>query len=197
MMRHSAQSADYAARAFPFLLLALLAVLAYWLDRASTLPEVMGQRPPSEPDLIMTGFHATAFDADGSVLHRLKAVRATHYRVLGRTELDQPELTRTLPGTPLLTINGAHAILTHKGNEVEFDRDVQLHRAAAPQSPPLTARTTQLWVDTRKGFARSSQPALVWNDTQRLAATGFDYDHKQALLRLHTKVRVEYAQPSR
>lgn len=185
------------ARAFPLLLLGLLAALAYWLDGATAQTSTARKPAPREPDLRVDGFSAIGFGKDGLPLYRLVAKDLIHYPDGDTADLTAATLIRTAPGVPDLTVRGNKAHISAKGDEIFFEQDVTLHRAATPLSPMLTAQTTQLWVDTQKGLARSNQPAVAWNNTQRVQAIGFDYNHEEALLNMHAKVIVDYVQTKR
>lgn len=184
---------DNAARAFPILLLAMLAVLAFWLDQASTMPEVVGKYAAHEPDLLVTGFTAIGYGENGKPYFRLKADSMTHYQEGDAADLKMARLVRTFPGSPDLTVSGSRAHVTARGNEVFFEKDVAIQRAATATSLPLNGETTQLWLDTKNGMARTNQKALLWNDVQRTQTTGFDYNHEEALLHMHANVNIDYA----
>ncbi|QDQ26405.1 LPS export ABC transporter periplasmic protein LptC [Chitinimonas arctica] len=186
---------DRAARAFPLLLLGLLAGLALLLDRATNLPYFTPNPVSRDPDLSISQFEAIGFGQDGKPLYTLAADKMQHYPRDDRSEFTRPRLVRTLPGEPQLNVVAARARMLERGNRIDFDQDVQMTRVATPALPAMTLRTSNLRLDTERGLANSDAPADLSTGGDRINATGFDYDHTTAQLMLRSKVRINYASP--
>jgi lipopolysaccharide export system protein LptC len=185
---------DRAARAFPLLLLALLAGLALTLDRITELPYFAPGAAPHQPDLVIQRFVATEYNPDGTPHYRLYATQMRHYPD-DHAELDRARMHRTEPGAADMTVTADLARMNSKGNEVWFDRNVLLQSAGQGSAPPIAIRTSRLQLNTDTGHARTDAPTEAQSNGNVLRSTGFDYDHDQALLRLRSKVSIDYAPP--
>ncbi|WP_374348271.1 LPS export ABC transporter periplasmic protein LptC [Chitinimonas sp.] len=187
---------DRAARAFPLILLGLLFGLSLTLNRMTELPYFAPGAVQSEPDLTILNFVATEYSPDGSSHYQLHATRMRHYPD-DHSELDQARLQRTEPATATMAVTAAKARLEAGSKQVWFENDVLLQRSPFGTTPPMALRTSRLQLDTVTGQAQSEAPVLVQSPSNVLQATGFDYDHKQALLKLRSKVNIDYVPPKR
>ncbi|MBV8656527.1 MAG: LPS export ABC transporter periplasmic protein LptC [Burkholderiales bacterium] len=185
---------DRAARAFPLLLLSLLGGLALLLDRMVELPYFAPSAVQHQPDMTASHFVATGYGPDGKVLYLLTADDMQHYAD-DSADLQHPNLRRTAPATAPLTVTADTAKLTDRGQKIWFDQNVVMRNEGDGHAAPLTLRTSRMSADTRNGAASSESPADVESQGNHLSATGFDYDHDNALLKLHSRVRITYAKP--
>ncbi|QNM97150.1 LPS export ABC transporter periplasmic protein LptC [Chitinimonas koreensis] len=188
---------DRAARAFPLLLLGLLAGLALLLDRATELPYFSPVAANRDPDLIISRFAATGFGNDGKPLYTLTAREMRHFPADERLEFSQARLVRTLPSEPTLTVDASTARVTDDGDKIWFERDVVMHREAAGQTGPLVLHTSRLSLDTARGQAASDAPTQLDSPGYQANAVGFDYDNNSTQLNLRSKVNIRYAPPKR
>lgn len=186
---------DRAARAFPLILLGLMAGLALMLDRATELPEFAPSAANRTPDLSIRDFAALSYGPDGKPLYRLQATRMLRYPNDGRTEFQQAALVRTLPDAPTLTIVADKARANANGDQVWFEQAVSLRRSADAQGAIVSLTTSRLQLDTRNGLASSDAPTVLNLGGDRARTTGFLYDHDKAQLKLRANVSIDYAPP--
>jgi lipopolysaccharide export system protein LptC len=185
---------ERAARAFPLLLLALLTGLALTLDRMTELPYFAPGAVQREPDLVIQHFVATEYKADGSPQYRLDAAQMRHYPD-NHAELEQAQLHRTEAGQADLTVTAESARMNEDRNRVWFERKVLLQSEGNGSTPAMTLHTSRLQLDTGNGHAQSDAATEALSNGSVLRSTGFDYDHDQALLKLRSKVSIDYAPP--
>lgn len=187
---------DRAARAFPLLLLGLMAGMAVMLDRVTEVPSFAPGAADRTPDLRISHFAAIGHGEDGKPLYQLKADQMRHYPNDGRSEFERASLQRTLPGEPSLSVQADKATANASGDQLWFERDVLLARAAG-DTPAVQLRTSRLQLDARLGQASSDAPTKLQMGADQASSTGFHYDHDQARLKLSSKVSIDYAPPKR
>lgn len=185
---------ERATRAFPLLLLALLAGLALMLDRMTSLPYFSPNAAQREPDLVIDHFVSTEYAADGTPHYKLNAAQMRHYPDK-HAELIRAWLHRTEPNTAPTTVTAESAQLSKDRNEIWFDRNVVMQSEALGSTPALTIHTSQLQLDKDDGTAHSAAPTVAESNGSVLHTTGFDYDHRQAQLKLRANVSIDYAPP--
>ncbi|MFC4159923.1 LPS export ABC transporter periplasmic protein LptC [Chitinimonas lacunae] len=188
---------DRAARAFPLLLLGLMAGLAYWLDFITELPQFAPGPVRQSPDLVARKVTSTAFGQDGRPLYRLAAAEMRRFPGGQNAEFDQPRLVRTLPGTPELTVVGDTAQVTEAGDKVWFEGGVTVTRAPFEGRPAVVIRASRVEFDAVTGAARSEAPVDADAGTSRMRGNGFEYDHERAVLKVHRQGRIEYDPPKK
>src|SRR5687768_18034690 len=95
---------------FPFVLLALLAALTFWLDRIVQPPAAAGPgRMRHDPDYVVDGLSAVRMDEQGRVKHTLRAQRMTHFPDDDVTVLVQPKFVTYAEGGAPVTVTARDA----------------------------------------------------------------------------------------
>lgn len=183
---------ERATRAFPLLLLILLAGLALVLNRMTELPYFSPNVAQRDPDLVIQRFVATEYGIDGQPRYRLNAVQMRHYPD-EHAELSAARLHRTETGSAPMTVSADTARMDQKGNQLLLQDNVQVQTEAYGKQAPMTLRTSSMQLDTKTGAAKSDAPAVVESNGDVLRTVGFDYDHEQAHLKLRAKVSIDYA----
>jgi lipopolysaccharide export system protein LptC len=181
--------------AFPILLIAMLAALSFWLERT-----VQGPLPPRDgstrhdPDYIVQNFVATQMGPDGARLHQLEANRMLHYPDDDSTHLEQPHLTRYNAGRLELSITARSALVSSKGDTVDFNDAVKAVRLATAERSELTLTTDHLHVIPDDDFATTERPVTIVDANTQVTAVGLELDNKAKTLKLMSNVRGTYVQ---
>jgi LPS export ABC transporter protein LptC len=183
-------------RAFPLILLTLLAALALTLDRMTELPYFSPGAVQHDPDLVVLNFTATEYSPDGGTHYRLNASRMRHYPD-DHSELDHAVLKRTEKAAAPLTVTSEKALLTDGSKQIWFESNVLLQSEGNGKAPPMTVQTSRLQMNTESGETHSEAPSVAESNGSILHTVGFDYDHRQGLMKLHSKVSIDYAPPKR
>lgn len=185
---------DRAVRAFPLLLLALLAGLALLLQRATELPDNNLAANPRDPDLTISRFAATGYGVDGKPVYQLNADSMQHYPgEQARVEFRKVHLARTLADSPTLRVDAELARVSQGGQAIWFERAVQLQQDAYAKQRPLMLNTSRLSLNTETGIAESDAPLQLKSPGMSASAIGFKYDQHTAQLELRNQVRMRYA----
>jgi lipopolysaccharide export system protein LptC len=174
---------------FVIVLLALLAGLSFWLQRAVTPVEVVRDgKLRHDPDAIAENFLVRQFDEKGRVKYRLTAPYMMHFPDDDSSELKSPTLIHYRPNAPQLTLTGKNAKVTSKGKTVFLWDDVKAVRAATPARPELVARMPDLTVRPDDGTAFTQSPVEITEDKSWVKGVGMHLDNNTSTFELQSQV---------
>ena len=174
---------------FVIVLLALLAGLSFWLQRAVAPVEVVRDgKLRHDPDAIAENFMVRQFDEKGRIKYRLKAPYMMHFPDDDSSELKSPTLINYRPNAPQLTLTGKNAKVTSKGQTVFLWDDVKVVRAATPARPELVARMPDLTVQPDDGTAFTGSPVEITEDKSWVKGVGMHLDNNTSTFELQSQV---------
>lgn len=179
----------------PVVLLAALAALTFWLDRAVKLGTATASRDSSAPDVIVEDFAASLLNPDGTQRYALLAHRMEHHADAETTLLERPELTHYSPGNSQVTVRSKNAYVSRDAEEVVFTGEVIVTRAPDARSGPLTMKTSQLSVYPTQDIARSSKEVVLTSDNGTLRGVGLEFNSATRQMRLGSRVHGEFKNP--
>ena len=118
--------------AAPLLLAGMLAALTFWLDR---IVQPTGARPAAasrhDPDYIVERLSAVRMDESGAASYTLSAAKMVHYPDDDTTLLDaRRSSSATARRQAPVTITASEAVVSGNGENVYFQDDVRVTRAA-------------------------------------------------------------------
>ena len=146
----------------PLILLALLAALTFWLDRkVQAPPRLADGSTRHDPDFYVEGFSAMKMNPDGTRRYALSAKRMVHYPDDNSTHLELPRLVYFDYERAPVTVRSDTAEVVHGGDEVFFNGDVQVVRAAYASNVELGMFTSFLHVIPDKDFAKTDKPVRM------------------------------------
>jgi lipopolysaccharide export system protein LptC len=174
---------------FPLTILALLAVLTAWLDRATRVetPRQDGKQR-HDADFIAENFTLRQLDKDGRVLHAMTAQRMLHYPDDESTELFEPRYTY-LGRPPPFHVSASRGNISKDGKIVLLTDNVVARQEANQTQPEMTFRTDTLTLYPDEEIARTDAPVTVVRGKSRLTGVGMELDHLNRVLKLHAQVR--------
>jgi lipopolysaccharide export system protein LptC len=179
--------------AFPFLLLAALAALTFWLDRAV-------QPPPGsplgtarhDPDYIVDNLSAVRTNESGGAAYTLDATRMVHYPDDDTTFLTRPRFVSYRSQQAPLTITAREALVSSNGENVHFKDDVKVTRAAYGDHSEMVMRTTYLHVIPDDNIAKTDRPVTITDAVTVVNAVGLELNSETRVLKLFSQVRGTY-----
>jgi lipopolysaccharide export system protein LptC len=180
---------DRFASWFPLVLLAVLAVLTFWLDQ---LVQPLSGNPTTvrhDPDYIVDGLNALRMDATGRVKHTLVAKRMTHFPDDDLTLLVDPKLVAFSEEHPPVTVTSRHGRVSGNGDHVYFQDDVRVVRAPDAKQTELVLETNYLHVIPDDNIAQTDQPVKIFDGQAVVTASGLDFNSETRVLNLQGRVR--------
>ena len=179
--------------AFPFLLLAALAALTFWLDRfVQPPPRVSDAATRHDPDYIVDNLTAIRTNSAGQATYRLSAARMVHYPDDDTTLLTRPRLVSYRDTHSPVTITATDALVSSNGENVYFKDDVKVTRAAYGDQSEMVMRTTYLHVIPDESIAKTDRPVTITDATTVVNAVGLELNSDTRILKLHSRVRGTY-----
>jgi lipopolysaccharide export system protein LptC len=178
---------------FPFLLLAALAALTFWLDQA-VQPVPRGPEAASrhDPDYIVEHLTAVRTNAKGLAAYQLSAARMVHYPDDDTTFLTLPRLVSFRSVQAPVTITAGEALVSSNGENVYFKEDVKVTRAAYGDHSEMVMRTTYLHVIPDDSIAKTDRPVTITDATTVVNAVGLELNSETRVLKLLSRVRGTY-----
>jgi len=178
--------------AFPFLLLAALAALTFWLDR-TVQPPPRGTPGPirHDPDYIVDNLAALRTNEAGVAVYTLSAKRMVHYPDDDTTLLTHPHFVTYRSSQPV-TITSSEALLSSNGENVYFKDDVKVTRAAQGTQSELVMRTTYLHVIPDDNIAKTDRHVTITDAATVVNAVGLELNSETRVLKLLSRVQGTY-----
>ena len=178
---------------FPFLLLAAIAALTFWLDRyMQPLPRPADGATRHDPDYIVEKLSAVRTNEAGVAVYTLAATRMVHYPDDDTTHLTRPRLVSYRSAQAPLTITSNDALVSSNGENVYFRDDVKVTRAAYGNNSEMVMRTTFLHVIPDDSIAKTDRPVTITDAATVVEAVGLELNSETRVLKLHSRVRGTY-----
>jgi lipopolysaccharide export system protein LptC len=178
---------------FPLALLACLAAFSFWLERVLRPPSAPGAAVVRhDPDYIVDGLAAVRMDEQGRVKHTLRAVKMTHYPDDDVTMLEKPRFVTYAEGKAPVTVTSLDARVSANGDDVYFENDVRVVRAAAGNQSELTLETNYLHVIPDDNIAKTDRPVTIRNAAGVVNASGLEFNSETRVLNLKGRVKAVY-----
>ncbi|HTE15143.1 MAG TPA: LPS export ABC transporter periplasmic protein LptC [Burkholderiales bacterium] len=177
---------------FPVLLLALLAALTYWLDKAVQSPSESREKEQlHNPDFTVEKLLATRMDVNGRIRDTLQAAKMRHYPDDDSTELERPRFVSLARGAPL-TVTSRQALVSSNGGNIYFHDDVHATRAAQAGKSALMVVTDYLHIMPDDSIAKTDRRVTISDANMRFEAGGMELNNETRVLKLNAGVRGIY-----
>jgi lipopolysaccharide export system protein LptC len=175
------------ASLFPLAIVALLAALSFWLERAVLFDDSgRSGKDRHDVDFIVENFSMRHFDATGALQHSGSAVKMVHYGDDDSTEITAPDFT--LHNKPALRITAQRAWMSKDGKEVRMENDVHLVRNGTEGSPETVVTTQLMFVYPDDELAHSDTAVTMTQGRSVVTGSGFDANSKKQLFALRGPV---------
>jgi lipopolysaccharide export system protein LptC len=182
-----------ATRLFPLALMFALALLSFWLERASREEPAPAAQRRHEPDYSVEQFTITDFSRTGVSESTLSAARMVHYPDDDSTALLAPHLVQTKPRQPRLSLSADRGMLSRDAEELFLHDHVVLVRDADAETAAARMQTSFLHVVRDRSLVRTDREVTISERGRTLAGLGMDYDNEARQLSLHAQVRGSFA----
>jgi lipopolysaccharide export system protein LptC len=178
---------------FPFLLLASLAGLTFWLDQAVQLPApTSGVVKRHDPDYFVDGLTAVRMNTQGKVSYTLSADKMLHYPDDDTTRLTKPRWVSLGEGKAPVTITAEQALLSSNGENVYFEDNVRVVREPSGKQSRLLLETNFLHVIPDQDIAKTDRPVRITDANTVVNAVGLELNSETRILKLLSNVKGVY-----
>ncbi len=182
---------------FALIVLALLAVLTFWIDRAVQPPQPKRDGSTRhDPDYIINNFVSSRADQNGSPRYSLAGIEMRHFPDDDSTELVRPAFTQFSLKKPTTRIEGQRGTVSANGENVYFMDNVKVVRAATRAKGELTVLTEYLHIVPDRDFVETDRPVTILQAPRTVIhGNGMEYYKKDGSLKLFNRVKVHYERP--
>jgi lipopolysaccharide export system protein LptC len=149
-----------------------------------------------DPDYIVDGLSAVRMDQHGRVKHTLRAEKMTHFPDDDATVLLSPKLMTYAEDRAPVSITSREALMSGNGENVYFEHDVKVVRAAIGNQTELVLETPYLHVIPDANLAKTDRPVTIRNAAGVVTASGLELNSETRVLKLQGRVKGVY-DPSR
>lgn len=165
------------ASLFPLVVLALLAGLTFWLERATQVDDAgRRSRERHDPDFFVERFTARRFDANGHLQHTLVAAKMLHFPDDDSTDVLAPQLTYN--GERPTVVTARSAWLDRDAKHIRLDNDVRIVRSGAARTPDTVIATSVLHVIPDDEYAHTEAPVTITQGKSVIHGIGLKADNK-------------------
>lgn len=174
---------------FPLALVALLAALTFWLERAVN-PEdpVRKAQKRHDPDSIVSQIDVRHFDAGGGLKQRLLADLITHYPDDDSTWITKPQLTYFM-GQQATRMFANTAQASHDNKQLYLHGDVRLITPPKQSRPETILRTESLTVFPDDQIAQGNSRTTISQGDNIVSGDSIHYDGKTSIIILSGRVK--------
>lgn len=175
----------------PVLLLAVLALLSWWLVKSVPLQEEAGPQAPlrHEPDYTMRNFLLQRFAADGGLRLEVRGEQLRHYPDTDTIEIDAAQLRFISPEGRVTQAQAQRASGNADASEFVLQGKVHVLREASGAEASTDFKGESLQVDGHAGLIRSTQPVTVVQGARLISAGGVRFDQRSQRLEFSGPVR--------
>lgn len=185
------------AIAFPLVLLMLLALVTFWINKTvqPQAPKLDGSSR-HDPDYIMSNFVTTQTDINGDLRYKLAAIEMRHFPDDDSTVLQRPRYTQFAVGKPYTQVVGLRGYVSSNGEEVQLFDNVKVTRQAFEGKGEMTVDTDYLNIHPNQELVTTESPVVIRQAPKTVIyATGMIYEKKIRTVTLLHKVRAHYEKP--
>ena len=162
------------AALFPTLVLALLAALTFWLERATEAPPVAVDRVAHEPDYFVAGLRYRHYDGAGDLRQTLHASRLEHFRDDDTTAVAGPQVIYVAEGT--IIASAENGTIDGDGSHVRLlDKVRVVHTPRGPGAETvITTSELDAYPEERRLHTRA--PVRITQAGSLVTGVGLDAD---------------------
>ena len=183
----------------PLVVMLLLAMLTFWLDRAIDLSSPESAGPVThDPDYAIEKFTLLRLSESGDQRYTLTAAKMLHFPDDDTSLLTTPVLVQMQPGKSDLRIHAQRGIVAPGGEKLDLYDNVEIFRAGRPggESGDLHMMTSYLRVLPDDDRAETPARVVIDNGASIVSGTGMDFDNRYRQFKLRAAVTTTYRKPA-
>lgn len=174
----------------PALLLGVIALLTFWLDRAIQQPRFREHDGLNhQPDYIIENLTGIQVNYDRAVQHIFSADTLTHFPIGDTTNLEQVNFTRIQPDEPLVQVIADRAELSGGGDDIYLAGNVFITRERDVEEGKVTMATQFMHLIPEVEMAKTDQFVTVTRRNTIVNAVGMELNHRTGEIQLKSNVK--------
>ena len=174
----------------PLILLVLLVVLTFWLDRVTRPPEQNKDGDLNRnPDYIVENLSGMRIDYARETERKFTAEKLFYYLDEKVTELEQVNFTNTEPEKPLIRMFADRAVVKSKGQDIYLMGNVTAVRGMDGEKSKITLTTHFLHLIPDESLIKTDQPVTISRFNTTVNANGLEFNNRIGMIELLSNVR--------
>ncbi len=174
----------------PLILLVLLVVLTFWLDRVTRPPERNKDDDLNRnPDYIVENLSGIRMDYARETEREFTAEKLFYYLDEKVTELEHVNFTNTEPEKPLIRMSADRAVVKSKGQDIYLMGNVTAVRGMDGEKSKITLTTQFLHLIPDESLIKTDQPVTISRFNTTVNAYGLEFNNRTGMIELLSNVR--------
>ena len=176
----------------PVALMALLALLTYWLVHSTpTLTPSSSTRPVRHiADYSLRDFTIATFAPEGRLLNQLSGESARHFPDSNTLEIEVVKIKSYPAASRETRASAQKALANGDGTDVRLMGNALIENEDFSKPiPPLRLRGEQLEMLSRPQRLQSESPVVLQQGKNQFTGDRLDYDHLSSVVEMHGRVR--------
>jgi lipopolysaccharide export system protein LptC len=179
----------FSAALFPLAVVALLAALTFWLERAANPDDpVRKAQKRHDPDFVISQISIRHFDAVGDLKQVLLSTTMTHFPDDDSTQIVRPDLTY-YSGQRITHLVSDTAQVTHDNKQVYLSGDVRLTKPPFEDILETVMKTAALTVFPDEDIAIGKSRVTITRGESVVSGDSINYNGKTSIAILAGRVK--------
>lgn len=184
---------DRLTTVLPLILVGMLVAFTFWLDQlVQPVATGPGSASRHDPDYAVDGLSALRMNESGAAGYTLSAAKMVHFPDDDTTLLTTPRFVSLGEAKAPITITARQALVSSNGDDVYFQDDVRVTRAAFGDSSELLMQTVYLHVIPDDKIAKTDHPVTITDSATTVTAVGLELNSETRVMKLLAKVHGTY-----
>lgn len=174
----------------PLILLILLALLTFWLDRITRPSEqIRDNNLYVNPDYIVEDLSGIRIDYEREIQREFTAEKLFHYLDEEVTQMEQVSFINTEPEKPLMRLHADRAEVKSKGKNIYLMGNVTAIRGADDEKSKITLMTDFLQLIPDENLVKTDQAVTITRLNTTIHSTGLEFNNRIGVMQLLSKVK--------
>ncbi|MBS0425086.1 MAG: LPS export ABC transporter periplasmic protein LptC [Proteobacteria bacterium] len=174
----------------PLILLVLLVVLTFWLDRVTRPPERSKDDDLNRnPDYIVENLSGIRMDYARETEREFTAEKLFYYLDEKVTELEHVNFTNTEPEKPLIRMSADRAVVKSKGQDIYLMGNVTAIRGIDGEKSKITLTTQFLHLIPDESLIKTDQSVTISRFNTTVNANGLEFNNRTGMIELLSNVK--------
>ena len=176
-----------------YLLIAVVALLSWWLVQTNQERQAAVKLAENSPDLFSSGYYKLRMDIDGLPKSELVADNMQHYSKDGSSHLQKPVMTLYKANQAPWVIKSETAIMAGDGDNVQLNGKAFISRDAYGKNSALSIDTANLRVKLSTHFAETQADTEIVSPPNKTSGKGMEVTFDSPIhLKLLSTVKGRY-----
>ena len=173
---------------FPIILIILLALFTFWVDKTVRQPtKEQEQGPERNPDYIMENFSTYRVDHIRKKHEKLLAEKMLHYVANDATYFEQPRLINSKMNKPGMRVRADKANMSGD-DDIHLNGNVKVIRYDVG-GKETTMTTSYLHINRDNDISKTNKPATIIQSNTIINTVGIEIDNNTHIIHLLSDVR--------